>query len=54
MSATRYAVMSLRYASIGKEKKRVDHALGSQDHEYNFYSHKSNRNEAFKPISAIR
>ena len=54
MSATRYAVMSLRYASVGVDKKRVDHAYGSLDHEYNFYGVPDNRNEPFKPISAIR
>jgi hypothetical protein len=54
MSATRYAVMSLRYASVGKEKKRVDHAVGSLDHEYSYYGMKNNKNDVFKPISAIR
>ena len=54
MSATRYAVMSLRYASVGVDKKRVDHAYGSLDHEYNFYGVPDNRSEPFKPISAIR
>ena len=54
MSATRYAVMSLRYASVGKEKKRVDHAVGSLDHEYSYYGMKNNKTDVFKPISAIR
>ena len=53
MSATRYAVMSLRYASVGVDKKRVDHALGSMDHEYDFYGKPNRGVEVFKPISAI-
>jgi len=53
MSATRYAVMSLRYASVGVDKKRVDHAYGSQDYEYDYYGTPSNKSEVFKPISAI-
>ena len=53
MSATRYAIMSLRYASVGVEKKRVDHAYGSKDYECDFYGVPDNRSEPFKPISAI-
>ena len=53
MSATRYAVMSLRYASVGVDKKRVDHALGSHDHEYNFYGVPNKGGNPFKPIRAI-
>jgi phage terminase large subunit-like protein len=54
MSATRYAVMSLRYASVGVEKKRIDCAFGTKDYEHEFYGNPDNRLETFKPISAIR
>ena len=52
MSATRYAVMSLRYASIGIDKKRVEHAYGTKDHEHGYFS-PPQEEVAFKPISAI-
>ena len=53
MSATRYAVMSLRYASLGMEKKRVEHAFGTKDDEHGYFA-PTQAKEPFKPILAIR
>jgi hypothetical protein len=38
MSATRYATMSVRYATIHKEKPRMEYAIGTQDFEYQYFS----------------
>tara|TARA_R100000656_G_scaffold106525_1_gene78639 strand:+ start:2205 stop:3626 length:1422 start_codon:yes stop_codon:yes gene_type:complete len=38
MSATRYAVMSLRYATIHKEIPKMEFAIGTQDHEYQYFA----------------
>ena len=38
MSGTRYAVMSLRYATIHNEKQRLEFAIGTKDFEYEYFA----------------
>jgi len=38
MSATRYAVMSLRYATIHKEIPKMEFAIGTKDFEYEYFA----------------
>jgi len=38
MSTTRYAVMSLRYATIHKEMPKMEFAIGTQDHEHQYFA----------------
>jgi hypothetical protein len=38
MSAARYAVMSLRYAKGNTFSRRMDHAIGTYDDEYQYFA----------------
>lgn len=38
MSATRYAAMSLRYASTLKFEPRIEHAVGTEDTDYSYFN----------------